>query len=154
MRGQRCGARQVSGRGRAANGAYLYYQFGYILPDGSFALSGGGIRKGELKLWEVATGNALEELSAEQPKAQMVAQLGHTARVSSVTFSPDGRLALSGSDDNTLKLWDVDIGSSEAETIAILRKLARRGLGGLSNRCVLAAAVKTLPSFTVCNNGS
>jgi hypothetical protein len=32
---------------------------------------------------------------------------GHSWNVGSVAFAPDGRTALSGSDDETLKLWDV-----------------------------------------------
>ncbi len=35
---------------------------------------------------------------------------GHKSRVESVCFSPDGRLALSGSGDKTLRLWDVQTG--------------------------------------------
>ncbi len=35
---------------------------------------------------------------------------GHTYSVWSVAFSPDGRYALPGSDDDTLKLWDVNSG--------------------------------------------
>jgi len=35
---------------------------------------------------------------------------GHTGSVNSVAFSPDGRSALSGSADRTLKLWDVASG--------------------------------------------
>ena len=35
---------------------------------------------------------------------------GHTDSVLSVVFSPDGKLALSGSSDNTLKLWDINTG--------------------------------------------
>ncbi|WP_176329739.1 WD40 repeat domain-containing protein [Thioflexithrix psekupsensis] len=35
---------------------------------------------------------------------------GHTNDVRSVAFSPDGLLALSGSDDKTLKLWEVSSG--------------------------------------------
>jgi len=35
---------------------------------------------------------------------------GHPDGVSSVSFSPDGRTALSGSGDKTLKLWDVAMG--------------------------------------------
>ncbi|MCH8838447.1 MAG: hypothetical protein IIA60_11740, partial [Candidatus Marinimicrobia bacterium] len=35
---------------------------------------------------------------------------GHTNLVLSVAFSPDGRRALSGSGDNTLKLWETASG--------------------------------------------
>jgi WD40 repeat protein len=35
---------------------------------------------------------------------------GHTLAVTSVAFSPDGRLLASGSADGTLKLWDVATG--------------------------------------------
>ena len=37
---------------------------------------------------------------------------GHSDLVRSVAFSPDGRYALSGSNDKTLKLWDVNTGSA------------------------------------------
>lgn len=37
-------------------------------------------------------------------------QLGHTSGVHTVAFSPDGRSLVSGSDDNTIKLWDVSNG--------------------------------------------
>jgi WD40 repeat protein len=33
--------------------------------------------------------------------------VGHSSTVLSVAASPDGRFALSGSGDNTLKLWDL-----------------------------------------------
>jgi WD40 repeat protein len=36
---------------------------------------------------------------------------GHTSWVNSVAFSPDGRLLASGSDDDTIKLWEVASGS-------------------------------------------
>ncbi len=42
---------------------------------------------------------------------------GHSDEVNSVAFSPDGRLALSGSSDDTLKLWEVATGR-EVRTLA------------------------------------
>ncbi len=62
-------------------------------PNGHFVLSGCW-RK--INLWDVATGQCLRTFE------------GHKSWVNSVAFSPDGRYALSGSDDQTLKLWELD----------------------------------------------
>jgi WD40 repeat protein len=53
---------------------------------------------------------AAQDRTADAPKTEAVAQLGHTRGVTSVVFSSDGRFVLSGSMDETLKLWDVDSG--------------------------------------------
>ncbi|MHC5749688.1 MAG: WD40 domain-containing protein [Nostoc sp.] len=37
---------------------------------------------------------------------------GHSSRVNSVGFSPDGKTLASGSDDNTIKLWDISTGKA------------------------------------------
>jgi len=41
---------------------------------------------------------------------ELFVQLGHSGRINSVNFSPDGNFVLSGSTDNTLKLWNVNTG--------------------------------------------
>src|SRR5450756_128800 len=47
---------------------------------------------------------------AEPLRAEIVTQLGHSGAVRSAALSPDGRTALTGSDDNTARLWDVASG--------------------------------------------
>lgn len=41
---------------------------------------------------------------------RLVVQAGHSSNVTSVAFSPDGKTVVSGSEDNTLKLWNVATG--------------------------------------------
>jgi len=43
-------------------------------------------------------------------KPKIFVQLGHPESVGVVAFSPDGKLALSGSEDDTMKLWEVATG--------------------------------------------
>ena len=40
----------------------------------------------------------------------LVPQLGHSSEVRSVAFSPDGKRILTGSTDNTSRLWDIATG--------------------------------------------
>jgi WD40 repeat protein len=42
--------------------------------------------------------------------SQVAVLSGHTSRVRSLTFLPDGTSLVSGSDDKTLKLWDIQTG--------------------------------------------
>ena len=57
--------------------------------------------------------------------------------VSSVTFSLDGRLIVSGSEDDTIRVWDMTDGSSK--TLAITDHLGNFGVG--------------VPSVAISSNG-
>ena len=44
-------------------------------------------------------------------KPELVLQTGHTAPINAIALSGDGRFLVSGSDDNTLKVWDTSSGN-------------------------------------------
>ena len=43
-------------------------------------------------------------------KPEIFVQIGHTGSINAIEWSPDGRLILSGSSDDTIKLWDAQSG--------------------------------------------
>ena len=49
-------------------------------------------------------------LFAQNSKPELTLQLGHSSLVDSVAFSPEGRYAISGNLDKTLKLWEFSTG--------------------------------------------
>ena len=57
-----------------------------------------------MKVWDAETGQ--ETLTLK----------GHTGKVTSVVFSPDGRRIVSGSQDSTLKVWDAETGPGNADS--------------------------------------
>jgi WD40 repeat protein/serine/threonine protein kinase len=74
-------------------------------PDGKLLATGARDRTSQhsdnLRLWDASTGEPVSTLGGQSPN------LGHTAAVISVAFSPDGQRLASGSTDQTARLWDV-----------------------------------------------
>ena len=67
-------------------------------PDGKQVVSGSYDKT--VRLWDAATGTALQTLE------------GHSDYVYSVAFSPDSKQVVSGSYDNTVRLWDAATGTA------------------------------------------
>jgi WD40 repeat protein/serine/threonine protein kinase/tetratricopeptide (TPR) repeat protein len=83
-----------------------------LSPDGKRALiTEGGLLPGpgELRLWDVTTGKPVGE------------PLRHEAQVWAAAFSPEGTWALTGSEDNTARLWKAATGKQ----VAVLQHRSR-----------------------------
>jgi len=65
-----------------------------------------GLADGTVETWDVLTGT--KWLSCQ----------GHTDSVISVSFSPDGSMIVSGSGDNTLRLWDAKTGEAIGQPLS------------------------------------
>jgi WD40 repeat protein len=84
--------------------------------DGRFALSGSG--HGWMRLWQLDTGRCLRTWKANEPSGDMPLEEPdqepfdgtETFTLHSVCLSGDGRYALSGGDDGTLRLWELSTG--------------------------------------------
>ena len=94
-----------------------------IAPDGKTAVSGSN--DNTLKLWDLQTGKEIEKIKKNLFKyviyifkqlfnllkiEQISTLTGHNDSVRAVAIAPDGKTAVSASDDNTLKQWDLETG--------------------------------------------
>jgi len=75
-----------------------------LSPDGRLAVLGHGR---VVKLWDVINDNDLQTL------------VGHTANVTAVAMTPDGRLIVSGGQDGVVKVWDRATGREIASFLAL-----------------------------------
>ena len=71
-------------------------------PDGKTIATAGGWTDNVVQLWDAQTG------------AHKTTLTGHTKRVNSVAYSPDGNMIASGSEDGTVRLWDAATGKQKA----------------------------------------
>ena len=97
--------------------------------------------------------------SYHQTAFPLLSFTGHSGGVSSVAIAPDGRTALSGSDDRTLKLWDLATGKelrtftghSEDVTSVAIAPDGRTALSGSGDKTLKLwdlASGKELRTFT------
>src|SRR5262249_23502462 len=79
-------------------------------PDGRHMLSGSADHT--MKLWDTSSGAIVRTFERHWLLGPLLrTHGGHLSHVNSVAFSPDGVHVLSGSSDNTIKLWDLATGS-------------------------------------------
>ena len=76
-------------------------------PDGQTLASGSGT--GTVRVWDANIGGLLREFTTG---ANRNLPFEPGSAVNSVTFSPDGQTLASGSDDNTVRLWNTNTGES------------------------------------------
>ncbi|MFA4828007.1 MAG: caspase family protein [Thermodesulfovibrionales bacterium] len=88
-----------------------YVQSAALSPDGKYALLGYCRGVTDLVLWDVLSGNPIKTVKGSEKVSWIV-----DSRVNSVSFSPDGKYALSGGNDGSVRLWSIP-GMNELKTL-------------------------------------
>ena len=76
-------------------GSLAFSPDGKTLASAAWHVGTNGLPEGTIRLWDVATGRNTTTIH------------GHAREVTSVAYSPDGNTLASGSEDKTIKLWDL-----------------------------------------------
>src|SRR5262249_42796647 len=84
-------------------------------PDGQRLVSGSGGVERTARVWDVAQGQEVVTLRLYEDRWHNV--YSHEGAVICLAYSPDGRRIVSGSDDQTVRVWDATSG----ELLACLR---------------------------------
>jgi WD40 repeat protein len=77
-----------------------------VTPDGRKAISASSDKT--LKVWDISTLTPVG--SGFSNPGELHTLLGHSSQVNTVAVTMDGRLAISGSSDRSLKVWDLESG--------------------------------------------
>ncbi|RYP42862.1 hypothetical protein DL768_010175 [Monosporascus sp. mg162] len=97
-------------------------------PDGSRIATGSD--DNTVRIWDTKSGKEVHKLEGHSHWGKEVRKLeGHNDSVDSVVFSPDGNRIATGSDDNTIRIWDAKSGKE-------VRKLEGHGLGNHTARLI------------------
>jgi len=70
----------------------------------------GWIIVGFANIWSCGNAQAVAPLTDPDLRPRFVAQVGHGVHVYGVACSPDRKLVLTGSQDNTARLWEIESG--------------------------------------------
>jgi WD40 repeat protein/serine/threonine protein kinase len=121
-------------------------------PDGNYVVSGGRDRR--LLVWdlrsransqspkEIIEGRLKQIADDSTQDEALLQQLGeHAAAIRAISFSPQGNILYSASDDNTVRIWDTSQGLTNLHPVKTLR-----GHGGWVRSCVAAADNKHVVS--------